>query len=45
MTNDHMGTRYRHFVAVMAISTVVMFGLLHLNVDALGHVEFSQGRF
>jgi len=29
----------------VATSTVVMFGLMYVNVYALGHIEFSQTRF
>ncbi|WP_198147593.1 DUF305 domain-containing protein [Sphingobium chungbukense] len=35
---------YGRFAAMIATSTVVMFGLMYLNSYALGHVEFSQTR-
>ena len=35
---------YRRFAAMIAASTVVMFGLMYLNTYALGHVRFSQTR-
>jgi len=35
---------YGRFAAMIATSTVVMFGLMYLNTYALGHVEFSQTR-
>lgn len=35
---------YRRFAATIAASTVVMFGLMYLNIYALSHVQFSQTR-
>lgn len=35
---------YRRFAAMIATSTIVMFGLMYLNTYALGHVAFSQTR-
>jgi hypothetical protein len=35
---------YRRFAAMIATSTIVMFGLMYLNTYAIGHVEFSQTR-
>lgn len=35
---------YGRFAAMIATSTVVMFGLMYLNTYALDHVEFSQTR-
>lgn len=35
---------YRRFAAMIATSTIVMFGLMYLNTYALSHVEFSQTR-
>jgi hypothetical protein len=35
---------YARFAAMIATSTVVMFGLMYLNTYALGHVEYSQTR-
>ncbi|WP_375292561.1 DUF305 domain-containing protein [Sphingomonas melonis] len=39
-----MGMGYGRFAAMIATSTVVMFGLMYLNTYALSHVEFSQTR-
>jgi hypothetical protein len=41
----HMGMGYGRFAAMIATSTAVMFGLMYVNVYALGHIEFSQTRF
>lgn len=35
---------YRRFAAMIATSTVAMFGLMYLNTYAISHVEFSQTR-
>ena len=35
---------YARFAAMIATSTVVMFGLMYLNVYEIGHVYFSQTR-
>ena len=35
---------YRRFAAMIATSTVVMFGLMYLNTYAIDHVTFSQTR-
>src|SRR5690606_6699130 len=35
---------YTRFIAMIATSTLVMFGLLHLNTYALEHVFFSATR-
>ena len=40
-----MGMGYGRFAAMIATSTAVMFGLMYVNVYALGHIEFSQTRF
>jgi hypothetical protein len=40
----NMGMGYGRFAAMIATSTIVMFGLMYLNVYALGHIEFSQTR-
>lgn len=40
-----MGMGYGRFAAMIATSTAVMFGLMYLNVYALGHLTFSQTRF
>ena len=37
-------TPYRRFAAMIAVSTVVMFGLMYLNTYALDHVTFSETR-
>ena len=39
-----MGMGYGRFAAMIATSTVVMFGLMYLNTYALSHVQFSQTR-
>ncbi|WP_156681389.1 DUF305 domain-containing protein [Sphingomonas profundi] len=35
---------YRRFAAMIATSTILMFGLMYLNTYAISHVEFSQTR-
>ena len=35
---------YRRFAAMIATSTIVMFGLMYLNTYAISHIEFSQTR-
>ena len=40
-----MSMGYGRFAAMIATSTAVMFGLMYVNVYALGHVTFSQTRF
>ena len=35
---------YGRFAAMIATSTVVMFGLMYLNTYALDHATFSQTR-
>ena len=35
---------YARFAAMIATSTLTMFGLMYLNTYALGHVEYSQTR-
>ena len=35
---------YGRFAAMIAISTIVMFGLMYLNTYAVSHVAFSQTR-
>lgn len=39
-----MGVGYGRFAAMIATSTVVMFGLMYLNTYALSHVFYSQTR-
>jgi hypothetical protein len=38
------GSGYGRFLAMIATSTVVMFGLMYLNTYAMDHVFFSQTR-
>ena len=35
---------YARFFAMIAVSTVVMFGLMYLNTYAMDHVFYSQTR-
>lgn len=35
---------YKRFAAMIAVSTIVMFGLMYLNTYVFGHVLFSQTR-
>jgi uncharacterized protein (DUF305 family) len=39
-----MNMGYGRFAAMIATSTIMMFGLMYLNTYALDHVEFSQTR-
>lgn len=39
-----IGMSYARFAAMVATSTVVMFGLMYLNTYALSHAEYSQTR-
>jgi hypothetical protein len=39
-----MDMSYGRFAAMIATSTIVMFGLMYLNTYALDHVEYSQTR-
>ncbi len=39
-----MNTGYGRFAAMIATSTIVMFGLMYLNTYAFSHVFFSQTR-
>lgn len=41
---DGVKMGFGRFAAMIATSTVVMFGLMYLNTYALNHVEFSQTR-
>lgn len=41
---DQSGMGYGRFAAMIATSTVVMFGLMYLNTYALDHIFFSQTR-
>ena len=43
-TKDESGSGYGRFAAMIATSTVVMYGLMYLNTYALDHVFFSQTR-
>ena len=36
--------KYSKFAAMIAASTVVMFGLMYLNTYALDHVHFRETR-
>ena len=44
MDDKRNGSRYGRFAAMIATSTVVMYGLMYLNTYALDHVHFSQTR-
>jgi hypothetical protein len=44
MGNAKSSMGYGRFAAMVATSTVVMFGLMYLNTYALGHIEYSQTR-
>lgn len=48
MMDDHkgkiMGMGYGRFAAMIATSTLVMFGLMYLNTYAWSHIEYSQTR-
>ncbi|WP_323801342.1 DUF305 domain-containing protein, partial [Parasphingorhabdus sp.] len=37
-------SKYTRFIAMIATSTLVMFGLMYLNTYALDHVYFSETR-
>ncbi|WP_443970409.1 DUF305 domain-containing protein [Sphingobium sp. CR28] len=39
-----MSMRYSRFAAMIATSTIVMFGLMYLNTYAMSHVGYSQTR-
>ena len=39
-----MKNNYTKFAAMIATSTLVMFGLMYLNTYALGHIFFSETR-
>lgn len=43
-SGKNIGMSYARFAAMVATSTVVMFGLMYLNTYALSHVEYSQTR-
>ncbi|MEO7319857.1 MAG: DUF305 domain-containing protein [Chthoniobacteraceae bacterium] len=44
MDHEKHSNPYPKFVAMIATSTVVMFGLMYLNTYALDHVFFSETR-
>lgn len=44
MDHDREGSSYGRFFAMIATSTIAMFGLMYLNTYALEHVYFSQTR-
>jgi len=37
-------SKYTRFIVMIATSTLVMFGLMYLNIYALDHVHFSETR-
>ena len=39
-----MAVSYMRFAAMIATSTIVMFGLMYLNTYELAHVTFSETR-
>lgn len=41
---EMQGMSYGRFAAMIATSTIVMFGLMYLNTYALSHVQYSQTR-
>ena len=41
---ENHASNYPKFAAMIATSTIVMFGLMYLNTYALGHVWFSETR-
>ena len=43
-SSDRDGSGYGRFFAMIATSTLVMYGLMYLNTYALDHVFFSQTR-
>lgn len=43
-SDEKMKMGYGRFAAMIATSTVVMFGLMYLNTYALSHVFYSQTR-
>lgn len=43
-SDEKMKMGYGRFAAMIATSTVVMFGLIYLNTYALSHVFYSQTR-
>lgn len=45
MKHGQKGGNYRHFMAMIGVSSVVMFGLMYLNTYVLGHVFWSETRF
>jgi hypothetical protein len=44
MGNEKSSMGYGRFAAMVATSTLVMFGLMYLNTYAVGHIEYSQTR-
>ena len=44
MDHEKNGSNYGRFIAMIATSTIAMFGLMYLNSYALEHVYFSQTR-
>jgi FlaA1/EpsC-like NDP-sugar epimerase len=44
LIENDMHHPYRRFAAMIAVSTLVMFGLMYLNTYELDHIFFSQTR-
>lgn len=44
MQKQH-GMKYRRFLAMIAVSTAAMFGLMYVHTYSIDHVLFSQTRF
>lgn len=44
MNEGKSSMSYGRFFAMVATSTIVMFGLMYLNTYAVGHIEYSQTR-
>lgn len=44
MNESESSTGFGRFAAMVATSTVVMFGLMYLNTYAIGHIQYSQTR-
>jgi hypothetical protein len=42
--NREAAMTYRRFAAMIAVSTLVMYGLMYLNTYQLEHVRFSETR-
>jgi hypothetical protein len=44
MNNAAHGSSYRTFFAMIATSTLIMFGLMYFNTHAVDHIRFSETR-